>query len=86
MIDTEYRQPPEPTWAHYAEDRWDRLPTWARVFLAVFGALLVLAGFIGLTVWLFTHGWVFTGSIAACASVAAFVTMFAALVTEGCKL
>ena len=83
MIDTEYRQPPEPTWAHYAEDRWDRLPTWARVFLAVFGALLVLTVLVLVTAWAFTFGWIITGIIAACATVAAFITLVAALITEG---
>lgn len=84
---TPYDQPPpEPTWADYAADRVSRWPTWARVFLAVFAGLLVLAALIGVTAWLFIHGWIVTGVIGVCASVAAWVTLLAALVTDGFTL
>lgn len=74
------------SWPEYLAGRWDDLPPWAKVFLGVFIGCSVLAGFVGLAVWFFQHGWTIPGAICVIAAIAAGVTMLAALITEGFDL
>jgi hypothetical protein len=81
---TPFDQDPEPvTWPRYLSWRWGSLPTWAKVFLGTFVTLLAAVTFGLLAAWFLSYGWVIPGVITICAAVAAFVTGFAALVTEG---